>query len=160
MSPRKSQKAHLFETPERSTIIPSTREHVAAMETSGDPKVWVGAGMHHLMLRMTGRKSGEERKVALPFWEDDDGHRIVVGSYAGDERHPGWVLNLQDRETNPEVYVRFAGGAYWADAEFLDGDDYIAVWSALCEDRPFYRDYQARTERRIPLIRLREKRPA
>ena len=44
--------------------------------------------------------------------------------------------------------------SYWADAEVLDGDDYQATWDALTADRPYYVDYQTRTTRRIPLVRL------
>jgi hypothetical protein len=40
--------------------------------------------------------------------------------------------------------------------EQLDGAEYDRVWSLLTADRPNYADYQTRTERRIPLIRLPE----
>jgi hypothetical protein len=66
------------------------------MEASNDPAVWTGAGMKHLLLHSVGRRSGAVRKAALPYWEDDDGHPIVVASYAGAPEHPGWFLNLED----------------------------------------------------------------
>jgi len=157
---RESQKAEAFETPERSTIKDTTRGHVAVMEKSDADAVWILSGMHHLLLRMIGRTSGEERKVALPYWKDDDGHAIVVASYAGAEKHPGWYLNLADREANPEVYCKQQKRAFWAEAEILAGDEYLSIWDVLVEDRPFYADYQALTERRIPLVRLRPKRDA
>lgn len=156
---RESQKSEPFETPERSTIRGTTREHVAAMEQSNADDVWILSGMRHLLLRTRGRRSGRERKVALPFWQDEDDAPIVVASYAGAPEHPGWYLNLADRSANPEVYVRIRDRAYWSEPEILDGDEYRAVWEALTGDRPFYRDYQALTERRIPLVRLREKGP-
>jgi len=156
----RSQKAEPFETPERSTIKGTTQMHVSAMEQSNEEVVWVQAGMRHMLVRMVGRRSGEARKVALPFWEDENEHPIVVASYAGAARHPGWYLNLADRRANPEVYCRFREHEFWAVAEVLEGDEYETVWKQLTEDRPFYRDYQALTERRIPLVRLRETRPA
>ena len=157
---RESQKAEPFETPARSTIRGSTRHHVAAMEQSNADDVWIVAGMRHLLLRTIGRHSGEDRKAALPFWRDDDDHPIVVASYAGAPQHPGWYLNLEDRDANPEVYVRIQEREYGSEPEILDGDEYTAGWNALADDRPFYRDYQDLTERRIPLVRLRERRPA
>ena len=157
---RESQRAEIFETPERSTITDTTRGHVATMEQSEADEVWFLSGMHHLLLRMIGRTSGKERKVALPYWKDDDGHLIVVASYAGAEQHPAWYLNLADRKANPEVYCRQQKRAFWADAEILEGDEYQAIWDVLTEDRPFYRDYQALTPRRIPLVRLRYTRDA
>ena len=151
---RKSQKSEPFETPERSTIRGSTKNHVAAMEQSNDDAVWILSGMHHLLLCTTGWRSGEERKAALPFWLDDDDHPIVVASYAGAAGHPGWYLNLERREVNARVRVRIQAREYGSEPEILDGDAYAVIWEALTEDRPFYRDYQALTERRIPLIRL------
>jgi deazaflavin-dependent oxidoreductase (nitroreductase family) len=130
------------------------------MEASNDPAVWTGAGMKHLLLRSIGRKSGAVRKAALPYWEDDDGQPIVVASYAGAAEHPGWYRNLEDRDTNPEVVVRIREDAFWAEAQILDGAEYAEVWEMLTADRPYYRDYQALTERRIPLVRFARKRAA
>ena len=79
---------------------------------------------------------------------------IVVGSYAGAERHPGWFLNLSDRAANPDVGVQDRDDRYRAEARILEGDDYAENWAALTRDRSFYADYQALTERRIPLVRL------
>jgi deazaflavin-dependent oxidoreductase (nitroreductase family) len=154
------QKSEAFETPERDTIVASMREHVAAMEQSDDEEAWIAAGMHHLLLRTIGRRSGEERKVALPFWKDADGRLIVVASYSGAPNHPAWYANLADRDANPEVLCRIRQRRFWADTEILDGDEYASVWESLTADRPFYRDYQALTQRRIPLVALIETRPA
>ena len=154
------QPSEPFETPERSTIRPTMHQHVAAMEASTEAAVWTGAGMKHLLLRSIGRRSGAVRKAALPYWEDDDGHPIVVASYAGSPEHPSWYLNLEDRRANPEVLVRIRDDAFWADAQILDGAEYAEVWEMLTRDRPYYRDYQALTERRIPLVRFVRKRAA
>lgn len=157
---RESQKSEAFDTPERSTIRGTTKEHVAAMERSNADSVWILSGMRLLYLRTIGWRSGEVRKAALPLWFDADDHPIVVASYAGAPGHPGWYLNLEDRKANPEVYVRIQAREYWSVPEILEGDEYASIWEALTSDRPFYRDYQALTERRIPLVRLAEARPA
>jgi len=147
-----------WETPPLDEIPKISRMHVGAMEQSDDDMVWVQAGMHHVLLRVVGRKTGNEQKVALPFWRDPSGDRIVVASNAGAPQHPSWFQNLQ---ANPEVLVRVQGGKrFWSQAEVLDGDDYRTTWAALTADRAWYNDYQARTERRIPLVRLPETRPA
>jgi deazaflavin-dependent oxidoreductase (nitroreductase family) len=155
-----SQRAEPYVEPPRSEIPGISRQHVAAMEASDDEAVWKAAGMHHVVLTTRGRRTGREHKVALPFWRDPDGHRIVVASFAGAPQHPAWYLNGSDRAANPEVYVRVRGGAFWADFKVLDGDDYEKTWAALVADRPFYAEYQTRCERRIPLVRLVERRPA
>jgi deazaflavin-dependent oxidoreductase (nitroreductase family) len=149
-----------WETPSHDEIPVISRAHVGAMETSDDPAVWVQAGMHHVLLRTVGRKSGTEHKVALPTWRDAKGDRVVVASYAGAKANPSWFLNLSDRDKNPEVLCRVQDGSYWSVPEILEGDEYDATWQQLVADRAWYQDYQGRTERRIPLVRLPETRRA
>ena len=155
-----SQKNEPFDEPPITEIPGISRMHVSAMEQTDDDMVWIGAGMHQLLLRTIGRKSGKEHKVALPYWVDDNGQRIVVASFAGATQHPAWYLNLTDKKANAEVYVKVQDSAFWAEPEILDGDEYQRIWDALTEDRPYYRDYQTRCDRRIPLVRLVERRPA
>jgi deazaflavin-dependent oxidoreductase (nitroreductase family) len=151
----------VWETPTHEEIVQLTAAHVEAMESMDDvAEVWQQAGMHHVLLRTIGRKSGKEHKVALPFWRDPEGRRIVVASFAGATGHPSWYLNLSDRDANPEVLVRVQGGSYWSDQEILDGAEYDRTWQLLNEDRSWYQTYQDKTDRRIPLVRLPETRPA
>jgi deazaflavin-dependent oxidoreductase (nitroreductase family) len=157
--PRVAQRNEPFEEPPREAIPAISRGHVEIMESSDDDAVWFIAGMHHAILYTIGRKSGNEHKVALPVWFDGNGHRIVVASYSGAPEHPAWFLNLADLDANPEVRVRVQGRQFWADAQVLDGNDYAETWAALTADREYYNDYQSRTERRIPLVRLVELRP-
>ncbi|MFI5040347.1 MAG: nitroreductase/quinone reductase family protein [Acidimicrobiales bacterium] len=150
-----------WETPSLDEIPKLSKMHVGAMEQTDDDMVWVQAGMHHVLLRVVGRRTGGEQKVALPFWRDPEGNRIVVASFAGAPRHPAWLLNLQDRAANPEVLCRVQGGRqFWSAAEILEGDDYERTWQGLTADRAWYIDYQAKTDRRIPLVRLPETRTA
>jgi hypothetical protein len=83
-----NQQNEEFVEPPRDEIPGISRQHVAAMETSDADEIWVMAGMRHVLLRTIGRKSGNEHKVALPYWSDPDGHRVVVASFAGAPQHP------------------------------------------------------------------------
>jgi deazaflavin-dependent oxidoreductase (nitroreductase family) len=148
-----------WETPSLDEIPNITKQHVEGLESSDDDAVWVLAGMHHVLLTTTGRTSGAEHKVALPTWRDPDGHRIVVASFAGAPQHPSWFLNLRDRE-QPEVLCRVQGGAFSSVPEILEGDEYDRIWSMLVDDRAWYQTYQGKTDRKIPLVRLPETRPA
>lgn len=149
-----------WETPSADEIVTLTAAHVQAMETMDIDEVWVQAGMHHVMLRTIGRKSGKEHKVALPTWRDPQGRRVVVASFAGAEKDPSWFVNLADRDANPEVLVKVQGGEYWSVPEILDGAEYDETWALLNADRAWYNGYQAKTDRRIPLVALPETRPA
>ena len=147
-------------TPSLTEIPVLSQAHVAAMETRDDDAIWVQAGMPHILLRTLGRRSGREHKVALPTWTDPDGHRVVVASFAGAPAHPAWFVNLRDRTANPEVWCRVREGAFWSVPEILAGGERARIWGLLTADRAWYLDYQARTDREIPLVRLPETRPA
>ena len=152
---------HQFETPTKEQIVAISAKHVAMMETSDADDTWIWVGMEHLLLRTIGRKSGNEHKVALPFWRDPNGHRVVVGSFGGNPTDPAWFLNLSDREANPEVLVKVQRGAFWSVPEILDGEDYDQTWKGLLGDREWYADYVKKAGgRRIPLVRLPETRQA
>jgi len=149
-----------WETPSLEEIPVITKGHVSAMEASDDDAVWVIAGMHHLLLRTVGRTSGAEHKLALPTSRDPPGQRTLVASFAGAPGHPAWYLNLADRSANPEVLCRVQGGSYWSVPEILEGEERARTWDLLVADRAWYQDYQDKTDRELPLVRLVETRPA
>jgi deazaflavin-dependent oxidoreductase (nitroreductase family) len=152
---------HEFETPTPEQIVAISAKHVAMMETSDADDTWIWVGMEHLLLHTVGRKSGNEHKVALPFWRDADGQRIVVASFGGAPTDPAWFLNLSDRAANPDVLVRVQGGLFRSQPQILDGDDYDRTWAGLVADRPWYDDYTVKAGgRRIPLVRLPDTQPA
>ena len=83
-----SQKSEPFEEPPREQIPGISRGHVQYMESTDAEEAWCIAGMHHVVLHTIGRKSGNEHKVALPYWVDRDGYRIIVASFSGAPDHP------------------------------------------------------------------------
>lgn len=142
-------------------LPPMTRQHVAALEADPDDPGWNLADMPNLILRTIGRKSGNEHKVAMCYWRDEEGVPVVVASFAGSPTHPAWYLNLADRKANPEVLVRTQRHDYWSVPEIiLDGDAYDELWAKLMRFRPWYAEYKDKTTRKFPLIRLVESRPA
>lgn len=148
------QRNEVFDTPMIDEIVGRAPRHAAAMERSDDPAVWSGMGMNYVLLTMVGRRSGETRKTPVPYWVDENGCRVVAASLAGSESHPAWFHNLADRDANATIRVRERAEEFDARADVLDGGDRERVWDQLTTDRPFYLDYQAKTERLIPLIRL------
>ena len=148
-----------FQTPTKEEIVAISAQHVAMMETSDADDTWIWVGMEHLLLHTVGRRTGKLHKVALPFWRDPDGHRVVVASFGGNPTDPAWFLNVSDRTANPDVLVRVQGGLFRTVPEILDGDDYTKTWAGLVADRPWYDDYVAKAGgRRIPLVRLADPR--
>jgi deazaflavin-dependent oxidoreductase (nitroreductase family) len=86
----------------------------------------------------------------------DAGDRILVASYGGGPTNPAWYYNLK---ANPAVVIRDRGAVVWCEASVVTGDDYAALWPKVVADSPWYGEYEKRTTRTIPLIRLRETGP-
>ena len=103
-----------------------------------------------LLLMTRGRKSGERRTVGLNYLTDD-GRLVVVGSYAGEDRHPAWWLNLL---ADPRAEVQIGATRYPVTARELAGADRDRMWARVVETDPSYATYQDRTTRRIPVVVL------
>jgi len=97
-----------------------------------------------------GRRSGEPRTVALLYLEDGD-DVIVVGSKGGMSQHPLWYRNM---EANPDVEVQIGGIARPMRAHRVSDEEKAALWPRLVSMYHDYDDYQGRTTRNIPVVRL------
>ena len=148
------QGARRFSTPPRRLIPWITKVTVGLYRITQGRLGGTQAGMDHVLLTTVGRRSGEPHTVCLPIWVTSDGAPVVVASYAGARRHPAWFHNLRDRRSNPTVAVVDRADRYDALAEVLEGEVRAEVWEALVADRPFYADYQAGTDRTIPVVKL------
>jgi deazaflavin-dependent oxidoreductase (nitroreductase family) len=113
-------------------------------------------GIITLLLETRGAKSGKPRHAMLGFLEDGPDAWLVVASAAGGPRHPSWVYNLA---AEPRATIEFFGGDRVAvEAETLEGADLDAAWKRLEAEAPEYPAYLAKTDRQIPVIRLRRTR--
>lgn len=117
--------------------------------TNGEDDGWQGP-RPILLLYANGRRSGRVRRNPLLFWEHL-GERYVVASKGGDDTPPSWYLNIVD---HPRVHVRVMAEVYAATAVVLDDDERATLWPLLTAHHTMFEDYQARTQRQIPLIRL------
>jgi deazaflavin-dependent oxidoreductase (nitroreductase family) len=103
-----------------------------------------------LELTTTGRRSGQPRSVMLtsPVREGDT--YVVVGSRGGDDHHPAWFLNLQ---ADPDVEVSYQGqDRRPMRARVADADERARLWPKVTGGYKGYADYQAKTDREIPLV--------
>ena len=110
-------------------------------------------GVPCLLIRTTGRRSGRIRTAALAYGRDGADY-LVVGSVGGDDRAPGWLHNLRAR---PEIGVQVGRRRFAAVATIVEaGDpDHARLWRVMNDDiGGRYDRYQARTTRRIPVVRL------
>jgi len=107
-------------------------------------------GATNLLLTTTGRMSGTERTTPLNYAESDAGY-VIIASYEGSDTHPKWYLNIQ---ADPHVTVQILGERFPAVAREVFGDEKARLWPLLADRLPYFNEYQASTERTIPLLVL------
>ncbi|MDN3567094.1 nitroreductase family deazaflavin-dependent oxidoreductase [Paeniroseomonas aquatica] len=103
-----------------------------------------------LLLTTTGRKSGERFIFPLFYGKTGDGY-IVVASKGGAPEHPGWYRNIL---ADPEVEVQAGTVKARARARTATGTERARLWEQALEFWPPYAEYQAKTEREIPVVVL------
>jgi F420H(2)-dependent quinone reductase len=114
-------------------------------------------GVPTLMLRTTGRRSGQTRTNSLVYAPDGDSY-LVVPSNGGADRAPGWLHNLR---AQPDVEVQVGRERQPAIATVVErGEpDFDRLWAAVNENnKGRYDQYQAGTSRQIPVVVLNPRR--
>ncbi len=124
--------------------------HVKLYRSTNGKAGGVIQGLPVLLLTTTGRKSGKERTVPLVFIEDD-GNRYITASAAGAPTHPAWFLNLQ---AQPAVQVQIGADTRAVTAEVVGPEQRDELWALFIKAGSFFGDYQKKTTRVIPIIKL------
>lgn len=108
------------------------------------------AGSDIVLLTTVGAKSGQPRISPLVYFAID-GRILIAGSFGGAPKAPAWVHNLR---AQPRVRVEIGTESYDADARELPCDERDALYPRVVEKAPQFGEYQAKTERVIPLFEL------
>ncbi len=103
-----------------------------------------------LLLRTTGRKTGQPRTAALLYHRDGRNY-VVVGSKGGSDVEPAWLRNL---EATPDVGVQVGTKRFPAKARIASADERERLWPEMTRLWPQYDRYQSQTKRLIPLVIL------
>ena len=107
-------------------------------------------GTDVVLVTTTGRRSGELRTVPLLFMQDG-ADLILVASQGGMPSNPAWYFNVIE---HPEVTVNRRGVETEMAAREVEADERAELWPRLVAMYADFTDYQERTERTIPVIRL------
>lgn len=103
-----------------------------------------------LLLTTVGRKSGKESIMPLLYGEVDGGYAIIA-SKGGDPKHPGWFHNLNAQDA---VTVQVANDRFQASTRIAEGAERERIWQQMSTMYPPFNDYQAKTDRQIPVVVL------
>jgi deazaflavin-dependent oxidoreductase (nitroreductase family) len=127
------------------------REQVEEYEASGGQRAntLMDTGIPIIVLHTKGAKSGKLRKMALMRVEHD-GEYALVASQGGMPTNPSWYHNLKADPTalviqdgpEPHDYV----------AREVTGDEKALWWERAVAVYPPYDEYQAATDRVIPVL--------
>ena len=125
-------------------------DQVALYEATGGAEGGTLAGKPVIILTTRGRRSGNVRKTPLMRIERD-GRYAVVASMGGAPKHPVWYLNMI---ASPAVTLQDGATMYAMRAREAFGEEKAAWWTRAVAAWPAYADYQAKTERQIPVVVL------
>jgi len=100
------------------------------------------------LVTTTGRKSGQPRTVALLYLRHGD-DVVIVASKGGMSRHPDWYFNLVD---HPQCTIQIKKDTGEFVSRVADPGEKAELWPKLLAMYKSYDDYQARTDREIPVI--------
>jgi len=125
-------------------------DQVELYERTGGAEGNTLQGVPVIILTTRGRKSGFVRKSPLMRVEHD-GKYACVASMGGAPRSPRWYFNAT---ANPDVLLQDGPNVYQMRAREVTGDEKKEWWARAVAVWPAYDQYQARTERVIPVLVL------
>ena len=102
------------------------------------------------LLTYRGRKSGRTMTTPLLYLRDGD-KILIVASKGGMSHHPLWYVNLV---AVPECEFEIGSEKRAYRARTATPEERKAYWTPLVAMYPDYADYQARTDREIPVVVL------
>ncbi len=129
---------------------PWVNKHVREYVESGGRKGHRWSGANTLLLTTRGRISGKLFRTALLYGEDE-GRYVIVASRGGHPQHPNWYLNLRQE---PQVGVQVGAEQFSVAAREAQGAERERLWALMVAIWPEYENYQAKTQRIIPVIIL------
>jgi F420H(2)-dependent quinone reductase len=123
-------------------------EQVRRYEETGGKEANLLEGKPCVILTTRGRRTKKLRKTPLMRVEHD-GEYAVVASMGGAPKHPVWFLNLR---ADPDVVLQDGGRVMELRARVASAEEKRAWWPHAVAAWPAYDDYQAATDRDIPVV--------
>ena len=106
-----------------------------------------------LLLHTDGAKSGTHYTTPVVYL-DDGGRYVIFASKAGAPNNPGWYHNLI---ANPDVHIEVGDQMVDVTAAEITGAERDRIYGRQVERMPQFAEYQANTERLIPIVALTPK---
>jgi deazaflavin-dependent oxidoreductase (nitroreductase family) len=127
------------------------RDQVETYERTGgrEANTLRDTGLPIILVTTRGNKSGKLRKTPLMRVEHN-GEYALVASMGGAPKHPVWYFNLK---ADPDsVVIQDGPEPFHASVRELTGAERTEWWTRAVAAYPPYAEYQARTDRLIPVF--------
>ena len=116
---------------------------------AGKPPSWTGSSPL-LLVHHRGAKSGAERVNPVAYLEDG-GRYAIFASKAGAPSHPAWFHNLK---AHPDAQIEVGNDTIDVTVEEATGEERDRLFAKQVERSPQFGEYQAGTDRTIPVLLL------
>ncbi|MFD5075459.1 nitroreductase/quinone reductase family protein [Streptomyces sp. NPDC058371] len=136
-----------------STPNPFNQQVIDEFRANGGRVGGYFEGARLLLLTTTGARTGTRHTTPVAYYPDGGDQVLVIASAGGAPQHPDWFHNLV---ADPRVTVENGVFTYEAEAVVLTGTKRDELFARAVEADPGWAEYQAKTERVIPVVALRE----
>jgi deazaflavin-dependent oxidoreductase (nitroreductase family) len=128
----------------------ASRAHAWVVRRTGGRLGGRALGAEILVLRTTGRRSGQRRDSPMFFLRRGGGFAVVASNGAS-KRVPAWWLNLQDQ---PEAEALVRGTSHPVKARAAGEQEVAELWPSFVELYSGYDHYKSIATRELPVVIL------
>ena len=138
----------------QKVLGPLATRHIGAYrKTGGTDRMSKMMSFPVILLTTKGAKSGAERIVALGGFHEGDDAWIILASKGGSKTHPAWLNNMVAHPD--DIWLEVGKRKMKVLAESLRGAEREEAYRRVAAVAPQYGEYPKKTDRVIPVIRLK-----
>jgi deazaflavin-dependent oxidoreductase (nitroreductase family) len=128
----------------------ASRAHAWIVRRTGGRLGGRAFGVQILVLRSTGRRSGQLRESPMFFLDHGAGFAVVASNGAS-KRAPAWWLNLQ---AQPEAEALVRGKTHAVRARAASAEETATLWPQFVKLYSGYEHYKSIATRELPVVIL------
>ena len=132
---------------------PIVNGQIARYRRTAGPTPPVMMGFPVVLLTTVGARTGNEHTSVLGGFQDGDDAWFVVASKSGAATHPHWFVNLAKHPD--KAWLEVGNRKMKVVPTLLTGAERKDALARIAAIAPRYGGYQQKTDREIPVIRLR-----
>jgi deazaflavin-dependent oxidoreductase (nitroreductase family) len=133
-------------------VRPLMSMQISRYRKTAGPEAPQTMGFPAVLLTTTGAKTGREHTQILGGFPDDEGRWLVVASKGGAPTHPHWFINLAKHPDS--IWLEVGNRRMRVRPQVLQGAEREDALERIARVAPRYGEYQKKTDREIPIIRL------